>query len=791
MISNLPSTDPEDGFEQRIIDLSDAILTNQNSGESTDSELPEGGFDDIEYVLAERLAERGYRDIKRWKEGGTRVVFTATWGPAREKRVIKVDKMGVSSASPRARRHIDRGCVTENDVETLATIPEAEEHGLMRLLDYGDLTDQGRGAFVVEPYFESQSLESLVESEGPIPFDKGKNVFGKVFRAAQYFARSTGKLHRDPNPGNILIGTGENEGKIRITDFANAKPANALETKYLPTAGSVAVTDWQLYSPLTGKNAAYSEQSEVYAYGMSYLFARTGKPFVTIDPDSGTAIALDTNESLLNGEGIIDEKKYEQALERALKPLPQKEVKFVRKALTSQLTQRFSSLDDLVDGFEKLHKPGLGQRIKQHWRPIASAVAATSLGLGTLGYFVAQDITEKNNQTLAEKVEDAQRYPVSSEWNGVGPELISNLVDLDVFAYVSGKEGYSEYPKSPYLKAKAGQSINVRVETRDLPRVFNTAGDRLTGAGAPSLAGRVYIEGLPFQFNPKLVTDDLAKGASQHNAGVMFAKGGNFADPRKTAEDISLYRNPIDITQTFGDMGGGNFGSYLALPDSLPDGVYIMAVEAYEPPKELIQDAQDGWLQGSSNNSIISTNLNNFRFSHPDKILARKRIPIVVGEPTFAPDIKYVKLSWLYQNEVFFSNLLGSEKYSPGVLGVNPNSTDFNSMQIRVPEENYVWTHISKDSDYSHTRVVLPDAVPKSEKDLEQRTMEVTIRDISDRTILYTALPIQRELVFKDTEGKPTYQWTLSRWDKKASEFMVGRRPDLDYTQLNPSGDKP
>src|SRR3989338_8016464 len=93
-------------------------------------------------VLGQVLGQK-YRDISYWREGGTRLLFRAKWGPAGEDRVIKVDKGDTHALSPRARRHVERGCTTANDIETLADIPDAEKNGLMRLLDYADLTTFG------------------------------------------------------------------------------------------------------------------------------------------------------------------------------------------------------------------------------------------------------------------------------------------------------------------------------------------------------------------------------------------------------------------------------------------------------------------------------------------------------------------------------------------------------------------------------------------------------------------------------------------------------------------------
>lgn len=724
---------------------------------SAESVLPRGVFDDIEFALPEALGNK-YHDIRFWKEGGTRLIFTAYWGPQDEKRIIKVDKVPATITSPRSQRNVARGNITENDMHTLASIPHAEQHGLMRLLDYGDLSMHGRGKIVVEPYFPSQSLEDRITSDGAFSLNEAKERFGKIFRAAQYFVNTTGRLHRDIKPDNILIGTGSASGDIRITDFANARNADEIDTKFMPTVGSAATNDWQLYSTLTGNETAYTEQSEVFAYGMSYAFARLGKRFVDIDPDARTAVALDTGESLLNSLGKMDAGKYEAAVSRALASLPRKERAFVHKAITSNLAERYESLDELVSAFDKMHEPGFIKKMTKGWRGFAwgGVIAANLLGIG--GYWAMSERDGVNAEKTAQLVREAEKFDVAAEWDGFHAELKNNLVQLNVRATAgNSKENWSEWPTEAYVHTYAGEGIDVSVNIQQLPR-NRGKGVIEQYSGSPSFKTRAYIEGIPFEAR---TSEDVV---------LTFLSRGGIAAKEGIKNDFWLTARHPDTSTEYSD-GAGGWGMYgssrLSIPKTAPEGTYILAVEIYEPPQVDID-----------RNEPETRKIN---YEKPGAILARQRVPIVIGNPEGSIDLSMVHFREIGGPEFSLRDLAKIDPRASGVPMSNRNVT----VEIRVPEEDYVYTTDNKRS-YSSFRMELPPSSPSGPESLSPRTLEFTLRDpATNNVLLYTALPIQRTFtVHNKYTDRDEYQWTLGRWDKSASEFLVGRRPGIDYNAI-------
>src|SRR3989338_979739 len=121
-----------------------------------------------------------YKNPRFFKRGGTRDCYISEWGPGNENRIIKVDR---KPESPRAIRHVERGYNTSNDVRTLANIKEPERNHLSRLIDYYDADGV---AISIEPYFESKSLEEVVQ-ENPLSRGEFEAVFSQVVNGLKYF----------------------------------------------------------------------------------------------------------------------------------------------------------------------------------------------------------------------------------------------------------------------------------------------------------------------------------------------------------------------------------------------------------------------------------------------------------------------------------------------------------------------------------------------------------------------------------------------------------------------------
>ena len=423
-----------------------------------------------------------YRNIRFFREGGTRTLYLADWsgeGTVSKKRVIKVDKPGMSE---RAQRHQLRGCTTRNEALTAAAIDEIEAPNIIQTFDYEDLAPHGYpGALSIEQYFPSRSLEEIV-AEKTLSKREFQTFFDQVLQGELQLKRHN-FYHRDLKPSNILR---NEKGMVRIVDLANARKRDETQAKYLPTSGGHFVMDPLLIAGFTGETRAYGEQSELYALGSDMLFSLIGAYAVEYDPDRMTATRVADGESLLEN-GMLSIDKHERAIEDALKRLPKEATAYapiIKRCLTVRKEDRFSSIDELIDAFDDAGKPTLGERLKRSWMKIAAAgVLALSLGSGLVIYDTEQ------RRTYEQDLSQARKFPVVAEWDGETLDIDSNYVSVDAKVQNTRRIRESDtesYPRSSFVRAASGDTLKVIAYLHELP---------MTNNESKMLPGRIYFQG--------------------------------------------------------------------------------------------------------------------------------------------------------------------------------------------------------------------------------------------------------------------------------------------------------
>ena len=90
--------------------------------------------------------------------------------------------------------------------------------------------------YIVMEYIDGRSLADILRTEGPLRPDRAIDVDDRRSPLALASAHTSGVVHRDIKPGNILI---TRDGQVKVADFGIARALNTAHEQDLTQAGSV------------------------------------------------------------------------------------------------------------------------------------------------------------------------------------------------------------------------------------------------------------------------------------------------------------------------------------------------------------------------------------------------------------------------------------------------------------------------------------------------------------------------------------------------------------------------
>lgn len=121
--------------------------------------------------------------------------------------------------------------------------------------------------YLVMEFIPGMTVQQRLDTIGPFcPADVAR--MGRQIAAGLSAAHAKGLIHRDIKPGNILIDSGDDEERIKITDFGLARPGDDAS---LSQTGMIAGTPLYM-SPEQIKGAELDSRSDLFSLG-SVLYA--------------------------------------------------------------------------------------------------------------------------------------------------------------------------------------------------------------------------------------------------------------------------------------------------------------------------------------------------------------------------------------------------------------------------------------------------------------------------------------------------------------------------------------
>lgn len=212
-------------------------------------------------------------------------------------------------------------------------ISKLDHVNLITSHDFGVSTD-GR-PYMVMDFIEGTSLAQIIETEHKLPLRQTLEICIQIARGMAY-AHAQGVLHRDLKPGNIMLISQSNGGKlVKIIDFGIAKVVEEnAPSNNLTQTGDVFGSPYYM-SPEQAVGRGIDERSDIYSLGCVMYEMLTG-----VLPFRG-ASAFETLYAHMN-------EKVPTLKLNALKeqfPLPVE--KLVAKALAKERSDRWQSMNEV------------------------------------------------------------------------------------------------------------------------------------------------------------------------------------------------------------------------------------------------------------------------------------------------------------------------------------------------------------------------------------------------------------------------------------------------------------
>jgi serine/threonine-protein kinase len=151
-------------------------------------------------------------------------------------------------------------------VKEAQTLAALHHPGIVEVID---IFDENNTSYMVMPFVEGRSLQSIVEKNGPLTYPEAVNYIGQIANAVGYI-HNRHILHRDIKPDNIMITA---DYKAVLIDFGSAREFEEDKTQ----AQTSMVTHGYAPTEQYTRNSRKGAYTDIYAIGATLYFILTGK----------------------------------------------------------------------------------------------------------------------------------------------------------------------------------------------------------------------------------------------------------------------------------------------------------------------------------------------------------------------------------------------------------------------------------------------------------------------------------------------------------------------------------
>ena len=443
-----------------------------------------------------------YRIIEQLGQGGMATVFKA-YHPNLDRYVaIKV----LHPAFKQDPQFLER---FQREARVVAKL---DHPNIVPVFDYADHNGQ---SYLVMKFIEGETLKAVLDRQWPSK-EQILSIVGSVGNALAY-AHGQGVLHRDVKPSNILL---TESGNVYLADFGLARMAEAGESTL---SGDQLLGTPQYISPEQARGGQdLDEGTDIYSFGIVLYQLAVGR--VPYSSDTPFSIIHDHIYTPLPMPRSINDKIPED-LERVL-----------LKALAKDRSDRFASVQDLVEAFDKAARgispwdmqeavaaipvettsdpepePGEIRSRPRRWAWVGGGLAFALLSLVTFGFAIAGEPVDAGSQHEFQQ-------PVL---NRVPPEPFDRPAQG---AIPSAWQLVSEDPDNPEAHLELAQALAAEGELGPAKSEFITTSELYVEQANYVSAAESLVKGLELTgANPK---DDLQVSNLLSQALFLGAESG-------------------------------------------------------------------------------------------------------------------------------------------------------------------------------------------------------------------------------------------------------------------------
>lgn len=149
--------------------------------------------------------------------------------------------------------------------EEAQTLAKLDHPNIVRVID---VFEENETSYIVMPFIEGKTLESIVEKNGPLEYGLAVNYLGQIASAVGYI-HSRNILHRDIKPDNIMI-TADNHAIL--IDFGSAREFVQDKTQHQTSILTKGYAPIEQYS----SNSRKGTYTDIYSLGAVFYYVLTG-----------------------------------------------------------------------------------------------------------------------------------------------------------------------------------------------------------------------------------------------------------------------------------------------------------------------------------------------------------------------------------------------------------------------------------------------------------------------------------------------------------------------------------